>query len=382
MTYNLTTLRQQEFPNTGPYLNHAAISPLPVRSVQAVNDYLHHLGAEPTQFFHHHFFPTYLQFMRDIAAWINAPYPDDICPLTSTSQALSLVATAIDWQAGDCIMFCNHEFPSNVYPWMSLERTAGVKVEVIEPQDGTLTVEALDQAVQRVGKPRLVAVSAIQFFSGARADLIALGAYSHANNILFVVDAIQAIGHMPIDVQAMHIDVLATGGQKSLMALAGIGFLYVRRELADTLQPASIGPNAVQGWEHWLRYNLAPLPGAARFGTGTPNILGIPSVIASLSLLRELGCEAIEAHTTALSRYAIRELDQRGYQLVTPYDVQGPIVTFSYGDLATTNALLKRLDADGVSVTKHLDTAGNPYVRLSVHCYNREDDLQCFLNAL
>ncbi|MCB9435931.1 MAG: aminotransferase class V-fold PLP-dependent enzyme [Anaerolineales bacterium] len=382
MTYDVVTLRQREFPNTGPYLNHAGISPIPARTVQAVQDCVQHLGAEPSHFFHHHFFPTYQQFMQDIAAWINASNPTDICPVTSTSQAISMVATAIDWQAGDRIMFCDIEFPSNAYPWMSLEQTHQVNVVMIEPDGGTLTVESLDRAIQQHSKPRLVAVSALQFFTGARADLSALGTYCHENGILFVVDAIQAIGHIPIDVQAMHIDILATGGQKSLMALAGIGFLYVERELAERLQPASIGPNAVQGWDHWLKYDLTPLAGAARFGSGTPNVPGISSVVSSLSLLRELGREAIDAYTTSLSHYAIHELDQRGYQLVTPHDVQGPIVTFSYGDHTTTDALLQRLTEAGVSVTKHLDRIGNPYVRLSVHCYNREDDLQCFLNAL
>src|SRR5690606_2795067 len=128
------------------------------------------------------------------------------------------------------------------------------------------------------GRTRAVAASAIQFFSGHRTDLAAIGDFCRQRNILFIVDAIQAIGHMKFDVQAMGIDVLATGGMKSLLALPGVGFLYVREELAEQMRPRLIHGNSTVDYLHWLDYDTTPAPGAARFAAGTPNVIGIMSM--------------------------------------------------------------------------------------------------------
>jgi cysteine desulfurase / selenocysteine lyase len=117
------------------------------------------------------------------------------------------------------------EFPSNAFPWMTLP-SPGVEARIV-PADGGLTLETLIPYVDE--RTRVVAASAIQFFTGHRTNLAAIGAFCRQRGILFVVDAIQAIGHMALDVQRMKIDVLASGGQKSLLSLPGIGLLYVAR---------------------------------------------------------------------------------------------------------------------------------------------------------
>jgi selenocysteine lyase/cysteine desulfurase len=253
----------------------------------------------------------------------------------------------------------------------------------VPAHNGTLSVDAVD--ANSDGRTRVVAVSAVQFFSGARADLAALGAYCRERNILLAVDAIQAIGHLPIDVTAMNIDVLATGGQKSLLALTGAGFLYVRNEAVETMQPNHIGPNAVDGWEHWLDYDLTPRPGAIRFLMGTPNVPGMLSILSSLTLINELGRENIDDYTTGLATYAVNSLDAAGYLVITPHspDEHGPIVTFRYSESDTaTDDLVQRLAQHQIMVTKHLDAAGHPYVRISVHCYNTTSDIDRFLELL
>ena len=230
---------------------------------------------------------------------------------------------------------------------------------------------------------QLVAVSAIQFFSGARADLVGLGEICQKHNILFVVDAIQAIGHMLIDVQAMHIDILASGGQKSLMSAPGTGFLYVRNNVAENLQPRSIGPNATVDFLHWLDYDITPRPGAKRFMMGTLNYTGMATALASIGLFEELTREAIDAHTSGLAAYAIDALQSRGFSIITPAECHGPIVTFVYDDSTEiTNQFMARLSENNITVTTHKDRASKPYVRISIHCYNVEDDIIKFLNFL
>jgi selenocysteine lyase/cysteine desulfurase len=263
---------------------------------------------------------------------------------------------------------------------MSLERD-GVQTRCVPSINGGLTVEGIAAAVDE--RTRMVAVSAIQFFSGHRTDLAAIGAFCRERGLLFVVDAIQAIGHIPFDVQALGIDALASGGQKSLLAAPGSGFMYVRNSFAETLRPRMIGANATRDYLHWLSYDLTPLPGAQRFSSGTPNLVGMFGVVESLSLLRELGVQNIDQHTTGLSRYARERLMDRGYSVVTPADRLGPIVTFRTGvDDPATDELVKFLADRHISIVKHLDTHGTPHVRLSFHCYNTTDEIDSFLDVL
>ncbi len=371
------------------YLNHASISPLPepARAVmQAVTD---RLTTDPGAFFGPHVDPAFgnvfLNLSATIAELINAPDAGDVVGVQSTSAAINMVAQAIDWQPGDNVVFSRLEFPSNAYPWLVLERR-GVACRIV-PDDGSggPSVAALEPYVD--ARTRVVAVSAVQFLTGHRADLAALGAFCRERGILFVVDAIQAAGHMPIDVQALQIDVLASGGQKSLMGPPGQGILYVRREVCEGLQPAIVGPSATVGWEFWLDYDLTPLPGALRFMLGTPNVPGMVGLVASVQFLRELGIGAIDAWTTHLSRLAVDELSARGCTVITPREPIGPIVTFRLRDIdpgdaearaaldADTSALLDQFNRQDVRVTRHLDPAGVPHLRISTHCYNTEDDI-------
>ena len=161
---------------------------------------------------------------------------------------------------------------------------------------------------------------------------------------------------MPFDVQAMNIDVLATGGQKSLLGLPGVGFMAVRDEVAEAMRPRLIHSNATVNWLHWLAYDLTPLPGAERFMSGTPNVAGMIGLGPSLALLEELGVAHIDAHTMTLSRYAIEQLTALGLEVITPGDALGPIVTFrSPVEAAATEQVVQQLAAERVIVVKHLD---------------------------
>ncbi len=374
--YDVTALRLNEFPlsETVTYLNHAGISPLPERSRRAAQYAVDRMAHNASKFFGTDGIPMLERFHHELKAYINAEHASDICPVQSNSLAFNLIAGAIDWHPGDNIIFCDVEFPANAYPWMVLERQ-GVTCKIVPTQHGTLTVEALDAAVDQ--NTRLVAVSSMQFFTGARADLMALGAYCRERGILFSVDAIQSIGHIPIDVQAMNIDILACGGQKSLMALTGIGFLYVRPEVAEQMHPSFVGANNVEGWEHWLNYDMTPRKGALRFMTGTFNVPGIFTVVGSLSLINELGIQNIDAYTTQLAGHFMDELDARGYEILTPRDPShhGPIVTFKAAETSDqTDLIVKYLAENEIPTVKHLDAAGHPFLRLSLHCYNNQQD--------
>lgn len=380
--YDLENLRHSEFPHSAElaYMNHAGISPLPQRTKREVQSAIEYLSHDPNEFFGQYALPAFTTTQELIARHINAATPSDIVFSTTTSAALNAVAQAIEWQKGENIIFCDQEFPSNAYPWISLARD-GMEPRLVPTENGGLTLAQVEKNAD--SHTRAVAVSAIQFFSGHRTDLAALGRFCRQNNILFIVDAIQAIGHMPIDVQTMNIDILASGGMKSLLALPGVGFLYVREAVADTMKPRLIHGNSTVDYLHWLAYDLAPLPGAARFSSGTPNLPGVLSLGPSLSLIGELGIENIDAHTTKLTHYAIDSLTTQGHQVITPKDSAGPITTFqSPYDSSTTDRLIQYLADQHVVVCKHLDAESTPFVRVSFHCYNTKEDFHRLMEAM
>lgn len=380
--YDIEKLRREEFPQMADltYLNHAGISPLPQRTKREVQWVIEQLATNPNEFFGKHALPAFVSLHKALARHINAASPAEIVGTTTTSAALNGVAQAIDWQPGDNILFCDIEFPSNAYPWMSLARD-GVEPRCVPADNGGLTVRRVEQYADE--HTRAVAVSAVQFFTGHRADLASIGRYCRERDILFIVDAIQCIGHMAIDVQAMNIDVLATGGMKSLLALPGAGFLYVRDAVAGEMRPRAIHGNSTADYLHWLAYDLTPQPGAARFSGGTPNVPGMLSIAPSLALLNELGPDNIDAHTTNLTRYAGGILTDEGYELITPMEAAGPIVTFrSRYNSETTDRLVEYLAERQIVICKHLDAGGDAYIRMSSHCYNSREDIDRFVEGL
>ncbi len=383
--YDLDQVRQA-FPISQHtiYLNHASVSPLPAPVQQAMQAAVERLSSDPMVFYRPHdddpMGNILVKFARAVAGLINAEHLHEIVGVTSTSTGLNAVAQAIPWQPGDNIVFAGVEFPSNAYPWMALERF-GVECRIVPPPYPGAAVEAFAPLVD--DRTRLIAASAVQFLTGHRADLAALGAFCRERGIIFVVDAIQAAGHMPIDVQAMHIDILASGGQKSLMSAPGQGFLYVRDAVCETLKPGIVGPNAVEGWEHWAKYDLTPAQGAHRFLMGTTNIAGMVALIESIHFLQNLGLAHIDAWTQHLSHLVIEDVSARGYVVITPEDQLGPVVTFRIGhpddrESAETqaNKLMAHLVENKVSVTKHWDVDKNPHVRISTHCYNTEEEVR------
>lgn len=365
------------------YLNHASIAPIPYPVQDAIQQAAEQLTLDPAWAFMPAGNPPadlFTRFSTEMARYINAADPHEVVPLTSTSGGMNVLARAVNWSPGDNVVMCDVEFPSNVYPYMALAGQ-GVELRLVPADQGGLSLSALEQGVD--DRTRVVVVSSVQFLSGHRADLAAMGAFCRQRGILFMVDAIQSAGHIPIDVQAEQIDVLLAGGHKSLMGAPGAGLLYVREEAAERMRFSTIGSNAVEGWEHWLRYDTTPRRAALRFMMGTPSMIDMVAVLESTRFLCSLGVANIDAWTSHLATVAIEDLNERGYDVITPRDpaLHGPIATFRVaGDTLddakkTASDTMDALKAAKIRVTKHLDTEGWPHIRLSMHCFNTEDEV-------
>ncbi len=288
------------------YLNHAAVSPWPRRTVDAVRQFATENGQRGSQQY-----PQWLQresaLREQFRELINAQSCDEIALLKSTSEALSVIAWGLNWAAGDRIVYPAQEFPSNRIVWESL-RTLGVTTSAVDISATDDPEQALIDAL--APQTRLLSVSAVQYADGLVLDVNKLGAACKARGILFCVDAIQCLGALPFDVQACQADFVAADGHKWLLGPEGLALFYCRQPLIKTLRLNQFGWHMVEAMGDFDRTDWAPAESARRFECGSPNMLGIHALHASLSLLLDTGMQQVARRLRNNTRYLIDQLQE------------------------------------------------------------------------
>ena len=300
------------------YLNHAAVAPWPVRTANAVTRF-----AEENRRLGSNHYPRWLeierQLRRQLAELINAPSADDIALLKSTSEGLSTIAYGLDWQSGDNIVSIAQEFPSNRIVWESL-RSRGVELRLLDlPGSEDPEQELIGLCDHRT---RLVSVSSVQYASGLRLDLSRLGRYCREHRVLFCVDAIQSLGALRFDVQRNLADFVVADGHKWLLGPEGTALFYCRAEVREQLQLRQYGWHMVEQAGDFERRDWTPARTARRFECGSPNMLGIHALQASLSLILEQGVDSIERRILANTQSIIEQVEHRGFELISPKSEQ------------------------------------------------------------
>ncbi|MCL4506040.1 MAG: aminotransferase class V-fold PLP-dependent enzyme [Chloroflexi bacterium] len=373
--YDLKSVREQ-FPivNDSIYLNHAGISPIPAVTRRAVEE-----GAGVLADFHGMekvFHDLFTDARESVARLIHAQ-PEEIAFVQNTAEGVNLAAHSLPLKAGDNVLSCDQEYPAVAYPFMNLHRRRGIETRIMPNDGGGTTVDLLERYVDE--NTRVAAVSSVEFATGFRTDLKSIGEWCKSRGIWFVVDGIQSLGAAPMDVKAMHIDVLASGGHKWMMIPAGQGFLYVDKSRLGELDPPFSGAGSVANAGDYLNYNLTPAPDMRRFELGVPNLLGIMGLNSSLRFLLSLGIENIDAWTLHLTDMLLDELDKRGYQPLVNRDPahRSAIVIFTAPGEGANEAIEKKLKAINV---KYAVRGGG--IRLAPHCYNSEDEICRVAEAL
>lgn len=299
MSINNPVSHEFQLQNDLMYLNHAAVAPWPARTTRAICQFAEencHQGAAD----YPAWVKTETRLRERLAALINAPSSDDIALLKNTSEALSVVAFGLDWQPGENVVLCNQEFPSNLIVWQSLQRQ-GVEVRVVDisssPDPEQVLIDAIDK------KTKLLTSSSVQYASGLRMDLLRLGEYCHQHGILFCVDAIQSLGALQFDVQAIHADFVMADGHKWMLGPEGVALFYCRRSMRDRLTLYQYGWHMLDSYGDFDVTDWKPAQSARRFECGSPNMLGIHGLNASLSLLEEIGMDKVEASLLERTRW-------------------------------------------------------------------------------
>lgn len=357
------------------HLNHAGVAPWPKRTAEAVKRFAdENIHQGPVDY--EGWLKKEAHLRKQAQQLLNAPSHKDIALVKNTSEGLSMVAYGLDWQQGDNIVISDAEFPSNRIVWESLQ-SRGVEVRQARLAAAETPEDALfEQADQHT---RLISISSVQFASGLRMDLPRIGDFCRSRQILFCVDAIQSLGAMPCDVQAIQADFLAADGHKWLLGPEGLGLFYIREGTREHLRPTQYGWHMVEAHHDFDRRQWQMAHSARRYECGSPNMLGIHALSASLSLLLEIGTLEISRIILNNTKYLIERLnDIEDIDLTMERNAarHSGIVTFYHRNKRCSD-IIGYLRNHGVICAER---AGN--IRWSPHFYNSQRQLDHALQLL
>jgi len=352
------------------YMNHAAVAPWPVRTVEAVKKFAEENGRVGSSHYLN-WLETEQSLKQDLAKLINAASADEIALLKNTSEGLSIIAKGIQWQNGDNIVISNEEFPSNFIVWDAL-RAQGVELRIANISDTAYPEKAIIE--QMDANTRLLSISAVQYASGLRMNLEVLGKACKSYNALYCVDAIQHIGALQFDVQDMDADFVIADGHKWMLGPEGLALFYCKKSRFEELQLQQFGWHMVEDLSDFTNMkNWQPASNARRFECGSPNTLATHALQASISLLLERGMHNIEIKVLSNVQHLIKIFSQLSdITIISPSDIRRHGGIFTFNKAGTDSQLLYQyLVSKGVVCAPR---GGG--IRFSPHYYNQKSELE------
>ena len=376
MAKDLAALRS-EFPFTEKwaYLNHASIGPFPRSTTAAVDSVLH--GFSSPEDMDSAGREAASGVARENMAVLVGGESDRVAFVASLADAISLATAGISWKAGDNILLPREEFPSNVYPVLNLERL-GVEVRFVDKdEDGFTSIDRIEAAID--SRTRALVISHVEFMTGFRNDLHAIGQLCQTHGVLSIVDGTQSIGPLPIDADANGIDFIAAHTYKWLMAAFGLGVMHFSERAIEQIHPTYAGRLSVNSSFQDLDYALDWRPGAQRYQTGGLNWMSLTAFNASAELIRSFDSGEIERHTLRLTDRVLAEAAAMGYQVTSNLEPahRSQICSVTTGSVERDAALVDTMKEHAVAVS--LRGRG---IRVSPYFYNNDDDVDRLLELL
>ncbi len=357
------------------YLNHAAVSPPPLKTINAIQSQLADVSENGSVNFRN--WIAVKENTRRLVAGMLGARPEQVAFMRNTSDGLSTVANGFDWRSGDNLVTFRNEFPSNIYPWLRVRDACGVEVRMCEERDGRIDLDELIGLID--SRTRLVAVSQIQFASGFRADLERIGRAARSQDALLVVDVIQALGVVPIEVQAEFVDVAAAACHKWLLTPEGVGLLYLSARARERIQPTLVGWTSVPNPEDYGNFEQDWNHGTLAWETGTGPVALIHGLEASLKLLNEVGIPRIQAYLETLTDHLCERLRDRDYKVVSSRRLgeKSQIVCIRHTGGLSSMDLYAHLKKRNIITAPRGDR-----LRISPHLYNTLEEIDELVKAL
>lgn len=357
------------------YLNHAAVSPPPLPTINAIQSQLADVSENGSVNFRD--WLAVKESARRLVAGMLGARPEQLAFMRNTSDGLSTVANGLDWQPGDNLVTFRREFPSNIYPWLRVRDALGVEVRMCEERNGRIDLAELIGLIDE--RTRVVAVSQVQFASGFRADLGRVGRAARAHDALLVVDVIQSLGVVPIDVEAELVDVAAAACHKWLLTPEGVGLLYLSERARERIQPTLVGWVSVPNPDDYANFEQGWNRGTLAWETGTAPTAVIHGLEASLKLLNEVGVGKIQAHLEILTDHLCERLRNTDYQVVSSRrpGEKSQIVCIRHPAGLSSMDLYAHLKQRNIITATRGDR-----LRIAPHLYNTLEEIDELVNAL
>ncbi len=313
---------------------------------------------------------TYEALRAAFAGFIHAR-PDEVAIVASASAGINPIANALRFDQRDKVVMSEYEFPTMGHIWLA-QRPRGARVEFLEGVDNAVPIDRYRQAIDE--RTRIVPLTQVSFLNGFRSDVAAITRIAHDAGALVFLDGYQDCGTRPIDVRELGVDFFVTGTLKYLLGPPGLAFLYVRRELIESLTPTITSWMAQRDVFAFRTRHLEPASEARRFEGGTPAIPNIYMARPALDLLVRVGMDHVAAQIERLARAFLEGAGELRLESKTPPATVGPLVVLRARDAP---AMVERLAARGIVASARHDG-----VRFSFHVYNTLDDVHTALTAI
>ncbi len=369
------------------YLDSAATTPTPQPVLDAMLEYFREYSANVGRGLHRaarRATEAFEATRSKLARVINAE-PEEIVYTKNATEAINIVAHGLRLGKGDKVIATVLEHHSNLIPWQRLERTRGVELEVVGATwDCLIEPSEVDAAID--DRTRLIAMTQVSNAVGSLQPVEEISKLAREHDVLFLVDASQAVGHMPVDVKAMGCDFLAAPGHKGLLGPQGTGFLYVRKDRFRELEPLLLGGGIVESVDE-RSYKLVGPPQV--FDAGTPNIPGIIGLGRAAEYVLEIGIERIAERERELTARMLKIGEIEQVQVYGPQDLKarGGVVSFNIEGIGHHDVAAMLDELAGIAVRsghhcaeptmRHLGVDGT--VRASVHYFNLEEEIEKFI---
>ncbi|MEM4188613.1 MAG: cysteine desulfurase [Candidatus Hadarchaeum sp.] len=372
------------------YLDNAATTPTPEPVIEAMLSYYHEFSANVGRGLHRATRRATEEFeaAREKIARVIGAKPEEIIFTRNTTEAINIVARGLNWKSGDKVITSLFEHHSNLLPWQRLEKEHGVKLEVVGSSKECLLESAeFESAIDK--KTRLITTHHVSNAIGSVQPVEEIGKLARDHGVLYLVDAAQSVGHMPVEVRRIGCDFLAAPGHKGLLGPQGTGFLYVREDIVSELEPLLTGGGIVEDVELHSAKLVDP---PQLFDAGTPNIPGIIGLGKACEYVMDIGIDKIAERERKLTERMLEIGKNSQVEVYGPRGLErrGGVVSFNISGLSPHEvaSMLDELAKIAVRsghhcaqpAMRHLRVNGT--ARASVHYFNLESEIEKFVEVV